>query len=82
MARNRVCHVNDVPPGTSLGFRYAAFGHDDLFVVNHLGRLYGYRNSCPHWSGSTLPLNQSHAASGVASHELAQPPSDEQRGSG
>lgn len=56
MAKRRICHVDDVQPGTSLGWRESPFGQDELFLVSHGGRLYGYRNSCPHWPGSTLPF--------------------------
>lgn len=48
--------MDDVPPGASLGWRESPVGQDELFLVNHAGRLYGYRNSCPHWLGSTLPF--------------------------
>lgn len=54
----RVCHVSDIPAGTSFGVRFADFGSDDIFLVNEGKGIYAYRNSCPHWPGSTLPLKK------------------------
>ncbi|WP_352230817.1 Rieske 2Fe-2S domain-containing protein [Pseudomonas sp. NBRC 100443] len=54
----RICHIDDVLPGTSKGFRYSQFGKDDIFLVNKSGEIFGYRNSCPHWPGSTLPVKK------------------------
>ncbi|MCG4454912.1 Rieske 2Fe-2S domain-containing protein [Pseudomonas sp. MMS21-TM103] len=53
-----VCHVSDIPTGTSFGVRFADFGSDDIFFVNNGEGIYAYRNSCPHWPGSTLPLKK------------------------
>ncbi|WP_431357218.1 Rieske (2Fe-2S) protein [Pseudomonas jessenii] len=64
----RVCHINDILPGTSQGFRYSPFGHDDIFLVNQGGIIYGYRNSCPHWPGSTLPLKKGQYLDEYAKH--------------
>lgn len=54
----RICNVLDVPLGQSLGFRLFNQMHDDFFLVNHHGVLLGYKNSCPHWPGATLPLRK------------------------
>lgn len=51
----KLCHLDAVLPGTSLGFSLGRFGNDDFFLVNKSGKIFGYRNSCPHWPGSTMP---------------------------
>ncbi|MCY1366879.1 Rieske [2Fe-2S] domain protein [compost metagenome] len=54
----RVCHLADLPPGESYGFKFEGYGSDDIFLVNRDGKVYAYKNSCPHWPGSTLPLKK------------------------
>ncbi|WP_040068518.1 Rieske 2Fe-2S domain-containing protein [Pseudomonas batumici] len=54
--RLRLCHLEQLAPGSALGFRTKSIGHDDLFLVNDGRSIVGYKNSCPHWPGSTMPL--------------------------
>ena len=56
--RYSVCSISDLPEGQSKGFRLSAFGPDDFFLVNQAGVIHGYRNSCPHWPGASLPLKR------------------------
>ena len=64
----RICHIDDVLPGASVGFRYSPFGNDDIFLVNKSGKIYGYRNSCPHWPGATLPLRKDQYLDGASKY--------------
>lgn len=54
----RLCHLKQIAPGQSLGFRTETIGHDDIFLVNDGGNIFGYKNSCPHWPGSTMPVRK------------------------
>ena len=51
MAENRIplCDLKDLPQRCSRGFSVkTCFGYEDIFVVHKQGRLFAYRNSCPH----------------------------------
>lgn len=54
--RLRLCHLEQLAPGQSLGFRIKNVGQDDFFLVNNGGDVVGYKNSCPHWPGSSMPV--------------------------
>ncbi|WP_223457565.1 MULTISPECIES: Rieske (2Fe-2S) protein [unclassified Pseudomonas] len=56
--RRRLCHLEQIAPGQSLGFRTESIDHDDIFLVNECGNIFGYKNSCPHWPGSTMPVRK------------------------
>ena len=56
--RRRLCHLEQLAPGQSLGFRMESVGQDDFFLVNDRGNIFGYKNSCPHWPGSTMPVRR------------------------
>ncbi|RQR85582.1 (2Fe-2S)-binding protein [Burkholderia sp. Bp9012] len=51
----RLCELSALPTSGARGFDVQGRGVDDLFVVRRDGLIRGYRNSCPHWPGSTLP---------------------------
>ena len=54
MAENRIplCDLKDLPQGCGRGFSVkTCFGYEDIFVVHKQGRLFAYRNSCPHTGG-------------------------------
>ncbi|MFT0174034.1 Rieske (2Fe-2S) protein [Paraburkholderia mimosarum] len=51
----RLCELRALPAVGARGFDLRGHGVDDIFVVRRHGLLRGYRNSCPHWPGSTLP---------------------------
>ncbi|PUA28318.1 MAG: hypothetical protein B0W54_17785 [Cellvibrio sp. 79] len=38
-----LCTLDDLPEGSSKGF-----GSDNVFAVNYGGKIYVYRNHCPH----------------------------------
>jgi nitrite reductase/ring-hydroxylating ferredoxin subunit len=53
-SRNLLCRLEELPEGSSRGFTVeVASGRDDIFLVRKHGRLFGYRNTCPH-TGSPL----------------------------
>jgi nitrite reductase/ring-hydroxylating ferredoxin subunit len=56
--RRKLCHLEQIAPGQSLGFRKENIGQDDIFLVNNCGSIVGYKNSCPHWPGSTMPVRK------------------------
>lgn len=43
-----LCHLDDVPPGTSRGFDPGHTGRDTLFAVRRGDGLRVYRDNCPH----------------------------------
>jgi nitrite reductase/ring-hydroxylating ferredoxin subunit len=49
----RLCHVRDLPEGSSRGFDPTGAGRDTMFVVCRNG-LRGWRNLCPHWAGTSM----------------------------
>ncbi|REE19356.1 Rieske 2Fe-2S domain-containing protein [Paraburkholderia sp. BL17N1] len=51
----RLCELSALPTVGARGFDLRAQGVDDIFVVRQYDLLRGYRNSCPHWPGATLP---------------------------
>jgi nitrite reductase/ring-hydroxylating ferredoxin subunit len=51
----RLCKLSELPVVGARGFDLRGRGVDDVFVVRDHGLLRAYRNSCPHWSGATLP---------------------------
>jgi nitrite reductase/ring-hydroxylating ferredoxin subunit len=54
----RLCELSALPTVGARGFDLRGRGVDDIFVVRHHDLIRGYRNSCPHWPGSTLPLRK------------------------
>ncbi|RKR31362.1 MULTISPECIES: Rieske 2Fe-2S domain-containing protein [Paraburkholderia] len=51
----RLCELGALPQVGARGFDLRGRGVDDIFVIRQHGLLRGYRNSCPHWPGATLP---------------------------
>lgn len=51
----QLCRINELPEHGALGFNLKGHGSDDLFIVRRGGVLRVYRNSCPHWPGSSMP---------------------------
>lgn len=62
--RLRLCHLEQLAPGQSLGFRIKSKGQDDFFLVNNGGDVVGYENSCPHWPGASMPVFKNHYLDG------------------
>lgn len=54
----RVCQLDAIPLEGARGFDIQKRGVDDFFIVRKHELLRGYRNSCPHWPGSSLPLRK------------------------
>ncbi len=47
-----ICRLNDLPVRGSRGFSVSTpGGAQDIFLVRQRGRVFGYRNSCPHTGG-------------------------------
>lgn len=51
----RLCALSELPQTGARGFDLSHRGVDDLFVIRRGELLRAYRNSCPHWPGSSLP---------------------------
>ena len=49
----RLCHLSDLPEGSSRGFDPWEDGRDTVFVVRRRG-VYAYRDACPHWPGAPM----------------------------
>lgn len=45
----RLCALDDIADGHSKGFDPLREGRDTMFVVRRGGRVFGYRNACPHY---------------------------------
>lgn len=54
MSRWRLCHIDELPEGSSQGFGLETLGRDGMFLVKHQGELHAYLNDCPHWPGSPM----------------------------
>jgi nitrite reductase/ring-hydroxylating ferredoxin subunit len=50
----RLCALDDVPEGTSRGFDPWSDGYDTMLVVRHGGRLYAWRDACPHFGDTPM----------------------------
>lgn len=50
MINNFVCHLDDIPEGSAARLLTAG---NNLILIQKKGRLYAYRNECPHMN---LPL--------------------------
>jgi nitrite reductase/ring-hydroxylating ferredoxin subunit/AcrR family transcriptional regulator len=53
-ASTYLCRMADLPDGDSRGFDPEGSGQDSLFVVRQGGRLYGYRDQCPHYGDTPM----------------------------
>src|SRR5471032_1269346 len=51
----RLCYVDDLPEIGARGFNLSGREGDIVFVVRKNDVLRGYKNSCPHWPGASLP---------------------------
>jgi len=47
-------HLDDLAEGQARGFDLRGEGRDGLFVVRSGGRLYAWRNACPHLDGAPM----------------------------
>ncbi|MGK5078758.1 Rieske (2Fe-2S) protein [Janthinobacterium sp. HLX7-2] len=54
MRRYRLCMADEICEGQARGFDPLATGRDVMFVVRKQGRLYAYRNACPHIDGAPM----------------------------
>ncbi len=49
-----LCRMAELPDGGSRGFDPENIGQDSLFVVRQGGRLFGYRDQCPHYGDTPM----------------------------
>ena len=54
--RRFLCHEQQIEEGKALGFDPDQRGRDSLFVVRHNGRLFAWRNACPHRGYEGAPM--------------------------
>lgn len=54
MVRHYLCNAAAIPEGGARGFDPEATGSDTMFVVRKYGRLYGWRDACPHYGGTPM----------------------------
>lgn len=54
MMRFYLCNAADVPEGGALGFDLRGGGGDRMFIVRKNGRLYGWRDACPHYGDTPM----------------------------
>ena len=54
MVRTYLCQGIDIPDGASRGFDPLGEGRDTMFVVRRGGRVYGWRNACPHYGDTPM----------------------------
>ncbi len=52
-ARRVLCHLDDLEDDSTRGFDPDGQGRDTLFVVRKRGRVFAYRDECPHYRGTT-----------------------------
>ncbi len=50
----RLCHQDELTEGASRGFDPFDVGQDTLLLVRHQGRLYAYRDLCPHYGDTPM----------------------------
>ena len=49
---HRLCSLDELPEGSSRGFSVeTGSGYQEVFLVRKNGRLFAYRNRCPHTGG-------------------------------
>ena len=48
-SKRALCRLWEIPDGHSRGFDPLGEGRDTMFVVRRGGRVFGYRNACPHY---------------------------------
>ena len=49
-----LCRADDLAEGQSRGFDPWREGHDTVLLVRHGGRVYGWRDACPHHGGTPM----------------------------
>jgi nitrite reductase/ring-hydroxylating ferredoxin subunit len=49
-----LCHIDEIEEGATRGFLENDAGHDLFFVVKLDGRLFAWRNACPHVAGAPM----------------------------
>ncbi len=50
----KLCNLSKLSEG-SVGFDPFGSGRDSVFLVIKNGKLYGYKDACPHYGDTTLP---------------------------
>ena len=54
LALPALCYAEEIGEGESRGFDPRVEGTDTLFLVRFEGRLYAWRNACPHIDGAPM----------------------------
>ena len=49
-----LCRADELAEGQSRGFDPWREGHDTVLLVRHGGRVYGWRDACPHHGGTPM----------------------------
>lgn len=63
-----LCPVAAIGEGESLGFDPQKSGNDSLFVLRYKGRLYAWKNSCPHINGAPMAWRKDRYLNADATH--------------
>jgi nitrite reductase/ring-hydroxylating ferredoxin subunit len=50
----RLCHYDDLKERNAMGFDTTSCGQDTLFLVKSEGKIYAWKNACPHISGAPM----------------------------
>ncbi|MBV5291388.1 MULTISPECIES: Rieske (2Fe-2S) protein [Curvibacter] len=50
----RLCHLDDLPEGSSRGFDPLQQGQDSVLLVRRQGQVHAYRDACPHHGGTPM----------------------------
>lgn len=50
----KLCHIDDVAECDTKGFLKNEEGQDALFLIKFEGKLYGWKNACPHIDGAPM----------------------------
>ena len=65
---HRLCRFDDLIDGHSRGFDPDGTGRDTMFVVRKGGRVFGYRNACPHYDRARMAWKKDEFLNGDRSH--------------
>ncbi|TMV87451.1 Rieske 2Fe-2S domain-containing protein [Thioclava sp. BHET1] len=63
-----LCRLNELIDGASHGFDPLSEGRDTMFVVRQGERVFGWRNSCPHYDHARMAWKKDEFLNGDKSH--------------
>lgn len=67
-AQVMLCDASDIPEGESRGFNPDDEGQDSIFIVRVEGKLYGWRNACPHIDDAPMAWRKDAYLNGKKTH--------------